>query len=244
MSKFLLLIILSFSLTGCNFADRLANLGGTPPLSPINNPMAHPKYRPVSLPMPATHPYKVNSNSLWREGEKSFFKDQRAQRVGDILTVVVNLKESAKLKNETSRKRANTEKMGAGNFVGLETRLKKNHPDVSIEKLVGLNSGMDSKGTGEIKRDEEIKVDVAAIVTQVLPNGNLVVIGRQEIRVNYEVREIQVAGVIRPEDITSQNTISSEKIAEARISYGGRGHISEVQQPRYGQQLLDVILPF
>lgn len=238
------LLMTCFTLTGCNFADRLASLGGTPPLSPIKNPIEHPKYRPVSLPMPPTHPYKVNSNSLWRKGENSFFKDQRAHQVGDILTVMVNLKESAKLNNETTRKRANNEKMGADNFIGVETRMSKNHPEVAIDKLVGISSGMDSKGTGAIKRDEEIKVNVAAVVTQLLPNGNMVVIGRQEIRVNYEVRELQVAGVIRPEDITSQNTISSEKIAEARISYGGRGHISEVQQPRYGQQLLDVILPF
>ena len=110
--------------------------------------------------------------------------------------------------------------------------------------MVGLSSGMGSKGTGKIKRDEEIKLNVAATVTQVLPNGNLVIIGRQEMRVNYELRELQIAGIIRPEDIQTGNTISIEKIAEARISYGGRGHITDVQQERYGKQLLDIILPF
>jgi flagellar L-ring protein FlgH len=81
-------------------------------------------------------------------------------------------------------------------------------------------------------------------VTQVLPNGNLVVQGRQELRVNFEVRELQITGVIRQQDISSTNTVSYTKLAEARISYGGRGQLTDVQQPRYGQQLLDIIAPF
>jgi flagellar L-ring protein precursor FlgH len=244
MLRYAFLIGLMPLLSGCNLVDRLNALGNPPPLSPIQNPLMNPAYRPVSLPMPPATHYESSKNSLWRQGEKSFFKDQRASQVGDILTVIINLKDSAKLNNETSRGRNNSDKLGVDNFAGLETRIKKNHKSLNLAKMVGAGSSMNSKGTGTIKRDEEIKVNVAAVVTQVLPNNNLVILGRQEVRVNYEVRELQVAGIIRPEDITSENKINSEKIAEARISYGGRGHITDVQQPRYGQQFLDIILPY
>lgn len=231
-------------LSGCNFVDRLNALGNPPPLSPIQNPVVHPGYMPVSLPMPPATHYESSKNSLWRQGEKSFFKDQRASQIGDILTVVINLKDSAKLNNQSTRSRNNSDKLGVNNFAGLETRLKKNHKSLDVSKMVGAGSTMNSHGIGMIKRDEEIKVNVAAVVTQVLPNKNLVILGSQEVRVNNELRELKVRGIIRPEDITSENKIASEKIAEARISYGGRGHITDVQQPRYGQQFLDIILPY
>ena len=82
------------------------------------------------------------------------------------------------------------------------------------------------------------------MITEVLPNGNLAIFGRQEVQVNFERRDLVVAGVIRPEDITSGNTIAYEQIAEARVSYGGQGQITDFQQPRYGQQLYDIVFPF
>ncbi|MGH6915034.1 MAG: flagellar basal body L-ring protein FlgH, partial [Geminicoccales bacterium] len=184
-------------------------------------------------------------NSLWRTGSRAFFKDQRASNVGDIVTIVVNIDDNATLRNTSARSRTNMENAAADAFLGYEQSLHQLLPEaVDPTNLVELNSRTNNEGAGEISRDEAIEVKVAAVVTQILPNGNLVVQGRQEVRVNYEIRELEVAGVIRPQDITSDNTISSDKIAEARIAYGGRGHISDVQQPRYGQQVYDVLFPF
>lgn len=115
---------------------------------------------------------------------------------------------------------------------------------VSPARLIDLDSSTSNRGAGTVNRDETIELKIAAAVTQMLPNGNLVIFGRQEVRVNFEVRELQITGVIRRADITNANTISYEKIAEARISYGGGGHITDFQQPRDGQQVFDVLFPF
>ncbi|TIV92058.1 MAG: flagellar basal body L-ring protein, partial [Mesorhizobium sp.] len=106
------------------------------------------------------------------------------------------------------------------------------------------SSSTETNADGEIKRSEDIELNVAAVVTEVLPNGNLMIRGSQEVRVNYELRVLTIAGMVRPSDIGAENTIPYERIAEARISYGGRGRASEVQQPAYGQQVLDQVLPF
>jgi flagellar L-ring protein precursor FlgH len=191
------------------------------------------------MPQPASY----NPNSLWRNGSRAFFKDQRAHQVGDILTVKVKITDKATVENETSRSRKNSEDSGVDNFFG-KTKLpifsKINIPG----KILTADSTGSSEGKGSIDRKDEITTNVAGVVTQVLPNGNLVLEGKQEIRVNFEVRELVVAGIVRPEDIESDNTIDSTKIAQARIAYGGRGQITDVQQPRYGQQVLDVLLPF
>jgi flagellar L-ring protein precursor FlgH len=134
--------------------------------------------------------------------------------------------------------------MGVPNLLGLETNAGKALPGVTPSTLVNAQSTSASDGVGSVKRAETLATNVAAVVTQILPNGNMVIEGKQEIRVNFEIRELIVGGVIRPEDIENDNTIESMKIAEARIAYGGRGQISDVQQPRYGQQVMDVILPF
>lgn len=232
-------------LTACGSLDRLANVGKAPNLSAIENPTAQPGYKPVQMPMPAPKPMSYQANSLWRTGSRAFFKDQRAQQVGDILTVRVRITDKANIDNTTERKRANSENFGLKGFFGQENKLNHWFPDGSnAAGLVDATSDSGSKGSGTVKRSEQLATDVAAIVTQVLPNGNLVVEGKQEVRVNFEVRELIVAGVVRPEDIEAGNQIDSSKIAEARIAYGGRGQITDVQQPRYGQQVLDIVLPF
>ncbi|MGX7706409.1 flagellar basal body L-ring protein FlgH [Methylobacterium sp. Gmos1] len=240
------LIVLGLSgalLAGCNTADRLTQIGATPTLSAIEDPTAQPGYRPVRLPMPDVQPVSYASNSLWRTGSRAFFKDQRAAKVGDLVTVKINVTDKANLNNETKRSRSNTESFGMPNAFGLETKAKL-LAGADPKSLLSTDSTTSNDGAGSVQRAETVTTNVAAIVTQVLPNGNLVLEGRQEIRINFEVRELIVGGVVRPEDIESDNTIDSSKIAQARIAYGGRGQITDVQQPRYGQQFLDIVLPF
>lgn len=245
----LLLGSLALSLPACNTLQRLSEIGNEPALSPINNPKSVPGYTPVSLPMPAPQSVERNPNSLWRTGSRAFFRDQRAKQVGDLMTVMISISDKAQLQNQSRRARDNKENMGLPNFFGMESAagrpsLQSLLPGSTPGSLVDLSSAANSNGTGSIDRKEAIDLKVAAIITQVLPNGNLVIQGKQEVRVNYEVRDLNISGVIRPEDITAANTISYEKIAEARIAYGGRGQITDVQQPRYGQQLFDILSPF
>jgi flagellar L-ring protein precursor FlgH len=227
---------------GCSAVDRLSQIGEQPKLNPIENPTAQPGYKPVQMPMPKPEVASYNANSLWRNGSRAFFKDQRAARVGDLLTVTVNITDKANLSNETQRSRTAKENSNITDFIGAKTITQP--LKVLPGNLLATDSTSSADGKGSVNRQESLTTNVAAVVTQVLANGNLVVEGKQEIRVNYEIRELIVAGVVRPEDIQSDNTIDSTKIAQARIAYGGRGQIMDVQQPRYGQQVVDVLLPF
>lgn len=233
---------LAVASSGCSGIDRLLNIGETPKLSAIDDPTQRPGYKPVQMPMPEPQPATYNPNSLWRTGSRAFFKDQRAHQVGDILTVTVNINDQAQIANETQRSRQNTEDSGITNFFGRVTIPIIN--ETIPGRLLTADSTASSDGKGSVNRQEALVTNIAAVVTQVLPNGNLVVEGKQEMRVNLEMRELIVAGIVRPEDIQSDNTIDSSKIAQARIAYGGRGQITDVQQPRYGQQVSDVLLPF
>ncbi|MFH1157440.1 MAG: flagellar basal body L-ring protein FlgH [Pseudomonadota bacterium] len=233
-------------LTACGMEDRLKGIGHAPELSGIENPYSAPGYKPVSLPMPPQDALNTQSNSLWQASRQTFFKDQRAHKVGDILTVMIDINDTADLKNKTERTREGTEASGLTNFLGIaETQLSKVLPEaVEPSELVGMDSSSTSTGDGKIQRGEAIKLKLAAMVMQVLQNGNFIISGRQQVRVNHELRDLQLQGVIRPEDILNNNSISYEKIAEARISYGGKGSVSDIQQPRYGQQFIDAVFPF
>jgi len=216
----ILLSSVSLLLAGCNTADRLANVGKAPSLSSIEDPTASTDYKPVRMPMPEQVAVSHAPNSLWQQGSRSFFKDQRARQVGDLVTVKVNFKDSADIANETKRARSNSENMGVPNMFGLESQTQKALAGADQNKLVGASSTSASDGSGSVKRAETLATNVAAVVTQILPNGNMVIEGKQEVRVNFEVRELIVAGIIRPEDIEADNTVESMKIAEARIAYG------------------------
>jgi flagellar L-ring protein FlgH len=237
-----LLVIVSLA-SGCSSIDRLSQIGEQPKLNAIENPTTQPGYKPVQMPMPKPETVSYNANSLWRNGSRAFFKDQRAARIGDLLTVTVNITDKANIANETQRSRTSKEDSGITDFAGSKL-LGGTAQKVLPGRLLTADSAASTDGKGSVARQEALQTNVAAVVTQVLPNGNLVVEGKQEIRVNFEIRELIVAGIVRPEDIQSDNTIDSSKIAQARIAYGGRGQITDVQQPRYGQQVMDVLLPF
>lgn len=241
LSRLALPVLLVAGLSACNTMSRLSEVGSGPQLSKIEDPQAKAGYTPVSLPMPAPTPAERNPNSLWRTGSKAFFKDQRAAKVGDLITVEITINDQAKLSNETQRSRNNSDTADLNNFLGFE---KAGLLGAKLDPSIDLGSTTKNDGKGAITRSESVALKLAAIITQTLPNGNLVLQGKQEVRVNEELRDLVITGVIRPEDVTSTNTISYEKIAEARISYGGRGQVSDVQQPRYGQQIFDILMPF
>ncbi len=233
------------ALTGCNTFTRMSEIGRPPVMTATADPTRDPRWRPVTMPMPRAMTIPSEPASLWRSGSRAFFKDQRAAQVGDIITILVNTTDAADVQNATSATRNGTETEGLPNLFGLEAALPKLlGKAVSASTLVNASSANSSVGSGSIKRNETVTLRLAGVVTQVLPNGNLVVAARQEMRVNSELRELQVSGVIRPQDIASDNTVPHDRMAEARISYGGRGQLTEVQTPRYGQQALDILLPF
>lgn len=251
LRRFAALAPLMLALAACGTAERVANIGRAPKLTPIDEFAAPPAQASLAQQQlaaqvpPQSAAGATQATSLWRTGSRAFFRDQRATSVGDILTVKIAITDSAQLANSTSRSRTNSEAAGLPNFLGLESQLDKLLPNaVDPSKLIDASSNSKTSGTGDIARSESVNLSVAAIVTGVLPNGNLVIRGRQEVRVNFEVRELVIAGIVRPEDISRDNMVQHTQIAEARISYGGRGQLTDVQQARYGQQIYDALFPF
>ena len=252
MKKRISFLLLSSALTlsACGETiTKLGQIGDQPPLTMVDIPQLRPDYKPLSWPLPdpegtASH----TANSLWQPGARGFFRDQRATRVGDILRVNVSISDQAKSDNKTTAQRTSTDSAGVDALFGLETKLGKLIPLPGVPtnpgNLIGTSSDTNHNSTGKIDRKETVTTQVAALVTQVLPNGNLVIEGTQEILVNYEVREVSVRGVIRPQDITSDNSIDSSQVAQSRIVYSGRGQISDIEQPRWGSQAVEILSPF
>ncbi len=231
-------------------SDRIEQIGRAPAMTAPGEPIrAVAPITPARIALASAAPEaaaeEYGVNSLWRSGPSSLFGDRRARRTGDILTVVIEIDEKAEISNATSRNRSGTESLQVPAFLGLPTIADTVLPGGGVlEPAASLNSSSASSGDGAVRRNEKIALRVAATVVDELPNGHLVVYGNQEVRVNFELRDLQVAGVVRPEDISRRNEITYDKIAEARVVYGGRGQITDVQQPRYGQQVADIILPF
>lgn len=229
--------ILGALLCSCSAVNRIENIGATPKMAPVGNPADSKIVKAI----PATPPITHTDNSLWQVNAKSFFSDPRASRVGDVITVNVTVADSANLQDTTSRSRTNSDAANLTNFFGLESVMPKG---MNPANLVNMGSSTSNVGGGSVNRQESINMTLAALVAQVLPNGNLVIDGHQQVRVNNELRDMRVTGIVRREDITQANSVNLSQIAEARITYGGQGTVSDMQQPRYGSQLFDILMPW
>ena len=246
MNRAVLILSAAALLSGCSVASQLSNVGRAPKMTapeqsevPVVEASLAMQGAAAPPPVPAT------SASLFRTGAGAFFHDQRASRIGDILTVRIKISDKAEVGNSTTRSRSGSETADLGALLGLESQITKVLPGtVDPSKLVDTSTKSQSGGAGSMSRSEKIDMTMAAIVTGVLPNGNLLIRGRQEVRVNFELREVIVTGIVRPEDIARDNSIAHSQIAEARISYGGRGQLTDAQQARWGQQIYDALFPF
>jgi flagellar L-ring protein precursor FlgH len=224
---------------------RADHIGKPPTFTPVKDaPEARAMIEP-GLPDVILERRPADGASLWSPSRASLLGDRRAVVRGDILTVVIEIDEKAEISNSSDRSRSGSENLSVPGLFGLPQRLDEKLPEgASSDALVGIKSQSNSSGDGSVKRKEKLELRIAATVVDVLPNGVLSISGSQELRVNFELRELLVTGFVRPADVSRQNEITYDKIASARVSYGGRGQISDVQQPRVGQQVLDAFLPF
>jgi flagellar L-ring protein precursor FlgH len=229
-------------LAGCSSVDEI---GKPPKFTNSMETSGHAAMINSSLPRTIKETSAVDRASLWSGTRQSLLGDRRAMQPGDILTVVIEIDEQAEISNASDRSRSGSQNLGVPDFIGFPQRLNNRLPEgASSERLVGINSTSSSSGDGSVRRNEKLTLRIAATVVEQLPNGVLSISGTQELRVNFELRELLVTGYVRPADISRQNEVTYDKIASARVSYGGRGQITDVQQPRYGQQILDAVLPF
>ncbi|PRY24390.1 flagellar L-ring protein precursor FlgH [Aliiruegeria haliotis] len=237
--------ILLLGLLAIASCGRVAEVGKRPEFTPNSGNYEHRAMSVIPLPETLETPRPTDTASLWSKDRSSLLGDRRAGQRGDILTVVIEIDDKAEISNSTERSRSSDNEMGVSAFFGLPEKINKKLPTgATMDPAVSTESSSSSEGDGSVQRREKLTLRVAATIVEVLQNGILKIQGSQEVRVNFEIRELLVTGYVRPEDITRQNEITYDKIASARISYGGRGQITDVQQPRYGQQVSDIILPF
>lgn len=241
LTFFLLSILVAISACG-----RLKAVGSSPEFTPLQ---ASPEATAmmtygITNDFAATTP-RDGTPSLWTGERGSLLGDRRAVQRGDILTVVIEIDDSASISNSTDRSRSGSESLSIPNLFGVPQRIDESLPDgATLGSAVDFNSNSTFGGDGSVRRNEQLELRIAATVVNVMPNGVLSIQGTQEVRVNFEMRELLVSGFVRPADISRQNEITYDKLASARISYGGRGQISDMQQPRVGQQVADIVLPF
>ncbi len=244
--KLTLFILLAVMLNSCgDTVERLKRVGKAPELAKLEIPETEEDQVDQEQVAAMYEHRKKRTNSLWRPGSTTFFRDNRAWRVGDIVKVVVRISDSAQLDNSSKQGRAGSDSVGVPSLFGKEKAVSTFLSSKgNAANLLSTKTNHSHTGAGNISRKEAIQTVIAAVVTQIMNNGNLVIQGKQEVRVNHELREVKVTGLIRPRDISADNSVSSDQIAEARISYGGRGVVSDVQQPRVGSQVVDILSPF
>jgi flagellar L-ring protein precursor FlgH len=239
-----LLIFQLVAIGGC--ASRLKEIGREPELSPVGSGITRPAADRQSATENLRAPARLRSasapGSLWNDRGADLFKDPRARRPGDILTVTISMKDRASFDNSSKRSRDSSHGFGLDMSHAIDWRGFASNVTAAVDSAV--KSSTSSDGKGAIARSENIDLRVAAVVTDVLPNGTLLIEGSQELRVNYELRVLTFTGVVNVADIKADNTISHERIAEVRMSYGGRGRSMEVQQPAWGHQIVDQVFPF
>jgi flagellar L-ring protein precursor FlgH len=236
------MLLPAMALVGCG---KLEEVGRAPSFTGLEGSNQHYAMYSANLPEDVAPATPTDASSLWTGGAESLFGDRRAARRGDILTVVIEINDSASISNESGRSREGEQSSGISEFLGIPQRLDENLPaGASLAEAVETRSSSAFEGSGSVSRQEELTLRIAATVVEELPNGVLRIEGQQEVRVNYELRELIVTGYVRPIDISRQNEITYDKIAGARVSYGGRGQISDFHQPTYGQQISDIVLPF
>ncbi len=237
MNNKVIAVVLGSLLAGCSMIPR--DFNRAPKMTPVGSGLTT---KSIGLGKSASVDGPSPRNSTWTSSGKDLFRDSRARTVGDVITVKIAMNDKATL-DSSSRRSRDAKSTGSGSLnydVGIKGFVRSGSGSLNSD----IASNTSTTGQGKVERSETIEFLVAAVVSKVLPNGNLLISGNQEVRVNHEMRILKVAGIVQPRDISTGNTISYEKIAEARISYGGRGRISEIQQPGWGQQLLDALNPF
>jgi flagellar L-ring protein precursor FlgH len=239
------------SLAGCSLPEKLSTIGEPPKLSQIQNPTQASGYQPISMPMPASGAPQNKTNSLWQTGSRAFFKDQRANKVGDVVTVIVSLDQKQSIQMTPQISRQSSGSTTVNNVMGFERKAEKlfpkkqqTTPGTANPSWLSFSSDPSLTSTAQYDVQDQFSVRIAATIIQILPNGNMVIMGRQELRLVNEAREIEVKGIVRKEDISSSNTVTSDKIAEMRLAYGGRGELTDMQSFPWGQQIINKVMPF
>ncbi len=230
----IIIILMLIASSGCA-KKQMSNVVPKPSMSERNN-MPSPETLFASLP-PA-------EGSLWTDSGNLLFIDQKARRVGDTVIVDIVENSSSKIGANTTVSKENSLEANLPDFMGYMAWLKAKNPLLDPDDLISSEFKHESEGAGASDRSGQITASIGAIVTSVLPNGNITIYGQREMKVNNEAQYITVSGIVRPKDIDSDNRVKSTYLADARIEYSGRGVIADAQKVGWFTRALAFIWPF